>query len=132
MLITPISIFPRCRGKRFKTLVVAAHVSPQKNLPRWTSQPKRQALIHRRDAKFTEVGLFFDQELFTRRPQRLSGEFSSGSIRALGLKSRHLQSVKPFRVVGKHLLDHARREIFSLSELGHHILLTRRVTVGIV
>jgi hypothetical protein len=31
-------------------------------------------------AEFTEIGVFFDQELFTLRPQRLRGEFSSGSI----------------------------------------------------
>jgi hypothetical protein len=27
---------------------------------------------------------------------------------------------------------HARREIFSLSKLGHHVFLTRRIAVGIV
>jgi|RhiMetdeSRZDD1v2_1073273.scaffolds.fasta_scaffold102435_5 hypothetical protein len=33
-------------------------------------------IIHRRDTKFTEIGLFLDQELFTLRPQRLCGECS--------------------------------------------------------
>ena len=30
---------------------------------------------YRRDAEFTEIGVFLDQELFTLRPQRLCGEF---------------------------------------------------------
>ena len=45
-------------------------------------QPKQQTLHHRRDAEFTETGIFLNQKLFTLRPQRLCGEFSSGSIRS--------------------------------------------------
>jgi hypothetical protein len=46
-------------------------------------QPKQQTLHHRRDAEFTETGIFLNQKLFTlRRPQLLRGEFSSGSIRS--------------------------------------------------
>jgi hypothetical protein len=45
-------------------------------------QPKQQALHHRRDAEFTETGIFLNQKLFTLLPQRLRGEFSSGSIRS--------------------------------------------------
>jgi len=33
-------------------------------------------------AEFTEIGVIVDQELFALRPQRRSGEFSSGSILA--------------------------------------------------
>jgi hypothetical protein len=47
-----------------------------------TPQPKQQALHHCRDAEFTETGIFLNQKLFTLRPQRLRGEFSSGSIRS--------------------------------------------------
>ena len=39
-------------------------------------QPRQQALLHRRDAEFTEIGVFVDQRLFTLRPRRLSGELS--------------------------------------------------------
>ena len=38
------------------------------------AQPQQQALFHRRDAEFIWIGVFFDQELFTLRPQRLSLE----------------------------------------------------------
>ena len=38
-----------------------------------------RALLHRRDAEFTEIGVFLDQEIFTPRPQRLGGESSHGA-----------------------------------------------------
>src|SRR4029434_2927695 len=81
MLITPISIFPRRRGKRLR------HTGPnRKELRAAEPRSKQQALLHRRDAMFTKIGVFLDQELFTRRPQRLRGEFSSGSTRSLVIK----------------------------------------------
>lgn len=33
-------------------------------------------IIHRRDAEFTEIGVFLNQELFSLRPRRLRGESS--------------------------------------------------------
>jgi hypothetical protein len=33
-------------------------------------------IIHRRDAEFTEIGVFLNQELFSLRPLRLRGESS--------------------------------------------------------
>jgi hypothetical protein len=39
-----------------------------------------KAIFHHRDAEFTEIGGFLDQELFTLRPQRLRGEFSSQQL----------------------------------------------------
>jgi hypothetical protein len=35
--------------------------------------------MHHGDTEFAELGAFFDQELFTPRPQRLCGELFSGS-----------------------------------------------------
>jgi hypothetical protein len=32
--------------------------------------------IHHRDAEFTEIGVFLNQELFSLRPRRLRGESS--------------------------------------------------------
>jgi len=32
--------------------------------------------MHHRDTEFAEIGVFFDQELFTLRPRRLRGELS--------------------------------------------------------
>jgi hypothetical protein len=37
---------------------------------------KQQAVLYRRGAEFTEIGIFLDQELFTLRPPLLRGEIS--------------------------------------------------------
>ena len=37
-------------------------------------QPKQKALLHRRDAEFTEIGVCLDQELFTLRRVREKNE----------------------------------------------------------
>jgi hypothetical protein len=42
-----------------------------------TAATQAGSLLHRRDAKFAEIGVSLDEGLFTLRPQRLSGEFSS-------------------------------------------------------
>jgi hypothetical protein len=37
---------------------------------------RNQSSIHRRDTEFAEIGVFFDQEIFSLRPRRLRGELS--------------------------------------------------------
>src|SRR6266436_9319377 len=46
-------------------------------LGRYLSITKLRTAIHRRDAEFTEIGVFLDQEFFTPR-----GEFFTGSIQS--------------------------------------------------
>ena len=94
MAVIPISVFPHRTGKRLRTAR--------------QDGPKQQPLLHRRDAEFTEIGVFLDQELFTWRSQCLGGEFSSGLKLEIWLydlcvisrlNAYPLQSIEPFRVV---------------------------------
>jgi|GEM_PF-6144160 len=65
----PYLYLPPSQGEE----VSARRFQPQKTL-RGGAAIKQQALFTAETRSSTEVGVFFDQELFTRRPQRLSLE----------------------------------------------------------
>src|SRR5215475_11905848 len=64
-------------------LSIGCNQDVSKNLPQFHSarpsrNQKEQTLVSPQRRGVRRVGVFFDQELFTRRPPCLRGEFSSG------------------------------------------------------